>query len=701
VSVDLIKDNLKSILGSFWTEHFRDKSLIDGWCQGLALQSRQLDRNLDEIRGLTSIQKTPVDHVELWRSLRLVQNRTTGSYYPLRYDELGAVYGEDGTPPIHDKIFRYGDDTDHRGLALKADITPKSVLFITDSINNPSFVLVDGIDFIIKNGVFVFVNDINDNESARATVETSLYNDQDVYGLWGYYCTFDLEYMARQWGYLISFENASSGQYNSALWALWKARRFGLTPDVFKEIVSIYLRCPRSITSNEVVETILYNPDLTTTVITTANVYTLTSTDTPAVEVGDVLSIGDFVGNKVSVLEPGNSSFIRPKLDNLEEYEYNGLLGSDGLIETNYIHFNTDITAATIRKDVGLDYTPSYSVISSSSGTHNVRTRAIHRYSKNDFILEIDTEMLPGPQTQVGFLQVYSVTGIPLFSEPYTGNIDPVSGVSNFITDKDDVLKLSEDAFTEKVNEVDRVVLISMFDDRESLEIKQVLQGLRFLDNRAISVTVYPSVSVYTDLPVEGASFSTVEREHLLNYDMVFLNTGSGYMSVLDASGNLQEGPSITDNEFIDTVVSNLDQSISELKTEVAVIDNDLVWLINYVKHDIRPSDKSWLYQLSGTRGIPLLDSVDGKVFYNYGGFSVLDEAKVSQHEINNQKTTSIFKIPEVPWASSTGSGVESNEVNIPVYSKLIEISGTSQRLETTLPSGFNYIYKVSSLVSK
>ena len=693
----LTKDVLKKTLGSFWEEFFNRPELLDGWMQGLSLHHRQLQQNLQEMIDTTSVEKTPETHVELWRSLKLVQDRETGSFYPLKYDEVSGVYGQEGHQPFHDKQFVYGGNTDHRGLG-EATLTPDKVLFISDSIHNPTFVLVDGIDFHIQNGVIIFVDDLNDNEAARATVESNLSTGEDVYGLWGYYCEYDMEFAARQWGYLISFEQSSSKTYNRALWELWKARRFGMSPEIFDELVSIYLRCPRCEFDGEIVEGTYEDLNGGTVILTDRNVYSLTAGDNPVIPTDKILTKGQFLGDKVTVLETGKSTHLRDGLNRNSKYHEVKMLGDSGVVETNYIHFNADVAPSTIRKVTDTDYTPSYAVLDTPHGRHNVRVLNLFRFSKCDFTLEIETSMLTGPQTKTASVQVYSVLGEPLFKEPYTGNVDPVPGIATFITDADDALKINEDALTDAVDEVDRVVLITMFEDIETSHIKQSLESLRFSDNRVVSVTTFPSVSVYTDLPVEGNSFTTTDKVHLLNFDMVMLNTGSGVMSTVDGYGNLNEGPTITDNEFIANIVSTLDKQIGDLEKEIYDIDNDLIWLLNYTQHDSRHADFSWLYQIVGTRGIPHIHTNSGDAFYNCGLFASLDPETVVLREDNNRKTKATFEIPKVPWASSTGLGVVTKEINIPVYSKRIEVSGSSPRLETTLEPGHQYIYKVSSL---
>ncbi len=690
--------HLQQPLGSFWQEFFSDKTLLEGWTQGLSLQSRQLDQNTSELEKLSGIQTTPIEHTELWRPIKLIRDHKTGSFYPLLFSPGAAKFGEEGASPIHNKKFDFGGTTDHLGLELAEDIPVRNIMFLSDSIHVPTFVWSSGVDYHVKDGVIIFVDEVTNGVGLDHIKEVETYNEQDVYTFWAYSCTYDLKYMAEQWGYLLSYEKDSTPEYNRALWELWKARRFGLTPDTFKEIISIYTDCPRA-KEDEEVEEIINNYDKTTTVITNKNVYKLGSSDNSRFAKGDSVNTGDFIGTRICMLEPGKRSFTRKEVTALPKYVDSKLRGSPGYIETNYIRFTADEAPPTIEKEDNVNYAPSYAKLSLSGGEFDVTVSKIHRYTQYDFTLEIDVEMLPVPGTQVGAIQVFSVTGVPLFSQPFTGNIDPVKGVVTFFTDVDDLLRERKDALEDLVDKIDRVVWITMFEDIETASIKATLEKLRFSDKHSISVTAYPSVSVYTDLPTEGASFSTVSKEQLLNYDLVLLNTGSGVMSTLDSTGELQDGPTITDNEFIQTVVSNLDSQILEKKRELAEIDNDLVWLLNYVNHDNKPSDADWLYKLCGTRGIPELNSSAGEVFYSYGMFANLDAEKIQEHEKNNIKIDQKYRIPDKPWASATGLGVITQEVSVPVYSKRIDISGSTPRLETSLPGGVDYVYKVSSLV--
>ncbi len=689
--------HLQQPLGSFWEEFFSDKTLLEGWTQGLSLQSRQLDQNTTEIEQLAGVQTTPVEHIELWRPVKLVRDHETGSFYPLRFEAGGAKFGEVGTAPIHDKQFTFGSTTDHLGLVLEDDIPPNNIMFLSDSIHNPTFVWSSGVNYDVKDGVLVFVDEIAAGNKLDHIKEVDTYKQQDVYTFWAYNCTYDLKYIAEQWGYLLAYEQESSSEYNRSLWELWKARRFGLTPDTFREIIAIYTDSPRA-KETEVVETLINNFNGTTTVVTDKNVYQLNSLDSPRFEEGELVPAGEFLGTRVSVLEPGKRSFIRHNLNVLPEHVDNKLLGEPGYIETNYIRFTADEAPATIEKISNLTYSPSYAKLSLSSGEFDVTVNQVHRYTQYDFTLEIDTEMLPTPGTQVGTLQIYSTTGVPWFSQPFTGSIDSVKGVTTFFTDSDDLLREQKDALEDLVEDIDRVVLITVYDDIETRSIKTELEKLRFSDKHSIAVVSYPSVSIYTDLPTEGASFTTVSKEQLLNYDMVLLNTGSGVLSTLNTDGSLKDGPTITDNEFINVVTSNLDRQIEEKRKELAEIDNDLVWLLNYVNKGAKPSDVSWLYGLCGTHGIPKLDSNTGETFYKYGSFSKLTPETVKSHEENNVKLNREYKIPEKPWASATGLGVVTREVSVPVYSKRIDVTGNTTRLETSLARGPNYVYKVANL---
>jgi len=694
----LIPAHLHGTLGSFWEESFSDKAFLDGWMQGLSLQSRQLDQNNMELEQLVGVQTTPVEHVELWSAIELVKDYKSGDLYPLKFETDGAKFGMPGKAPIYDQKFTFGGTTRRLGLKIGAEISPTDIMFISDSIQSPTFVWSAGVDYDVKDGTLVFARDVLADGQLDHLKTVDAYAEQEVYTVWAYFCTYDLRYMAEQWGYLLGYEQESSTEYNKALWELWKARRFGLTPDTFREIISIYMDAPRA-RGTEVLEELLINTNGTTTVITNANVYSLSTHDESRFKVGDTIPIGEFIGSRVSVLEAGKRDFTRDELQLLPESVNTKLLGTPGYIETNYIRFVAEEAPATIERDSTLNYTPSYARLSLPSGSFDVTVNKLHRYTQYDFTLEVDVHMLPAPGTQVGNLQVFSVTGIPLFSQPYTGNVDPVNGVVTLFTDTDDLLREQEDALEDLVTNIDRVVLITMFDDLETYGIKSTLEQLRFSDKHSISVTAYPSVSVYTDFPTEGTSLSTVSREQLLNYDLVLLNTGSGVMSTLDPQGELQKGPTLTDSEFIHTVVSNIDRQITRKRQELAELDNDLIWVLNYVNQGTRPSDVSWLYQLCGTHGVPQFSSKTESAFYNYGAFSRLQKEKITEHEENNRKDARTYHIPENPWPSVTGLGVITKEVNVPVYSKRIDISGVSPELETSVPGGHEYVYKVASLV--
>jgi len=690
------KDDLKSVLGSFWTTYFNDQQVVDGVFQGMSLMSRQLETNIEELRNTVGIQTTPIHHVENWRALDLVQDTATGSFYPLLYDDNAGVYGAPGALPIHNTEFVYGGKTDFRGL--ETSLCPESVMFITDGFDNPSFVLMNGVDFRVQNNYFVFTDDITTDPRFTALSEDQIYNGKRVFKVWGYRCEFDLLTAARQWGYLLSFESRSSQTYNRALWDLWKARRFGLTPDIFKDLLSTYTGCPRCVTDKEVVLRIIENPDGTHVVITDSNVYDLRADDLPGVEEGQSLDAGQFVGTKICVIETSPMSYIRRSVFELDPNVDLKLLGSDELVETRYVHVSMPDAPSTIVKNGFDNYSPAYARLTTANGPITLRAIATYRHGVGRLTIEVEPTMVIGPQTQTCDLQIFSVTGVPFFSEPYTGAMEAVRCTVQLITDKDDLLKVDPYALTDRVKKVTRVALISMFDDTESGEIKEVLQRLVFTSGDAIAVKVYRSTDFYDDLIGSGTWYG-VSRDTILNYDVVLINTASGVVSRLGPEGEILNNPSIDNLEFVQTTVDSLTRRIVELKKHVASRDSDLIWLFNYLNKDVLPSDASWLYDLCGTRGIPDSQTPEGQRFYSYGLFASLDKDKVVFHENNNPKIDYRAVVPDQLWSSSTGYGVSVDRKSVPVYAKRIDVFSRVPRLETELTPGYQYTYKVSGIV--
>lgn len=691
----LTKDELQKTLGSFWDQQFSDKSFVDGWFKGLGLESRQLAQNTQELRDITSVEKVPEVHTELWSPVKLVQDRTTGSFYPLKYSPDSAVYGENGRPPVHDQTFVYGGYTAHRGL--KPAKTFDDVFFLTDSIHNPSFILVRGTDFVYEYGTFVFLNDIYKNEAAKATIRTDLYRDQDVYQLWGYSCTVDMLYAAEQWGRVLGFESKSSPRYNKALWSLWRARRFGMTQDVMNELLSIYLNCPRVGITGEVVESVL-REESRWVVITDQSVYILDPDDEPAVKVGDVLEAGTFVGKRVSVLESVKEDNIRESQQVRSFRKRDEFADVEDSVKANYITITCVETPPTLTR-VNPDNPntiPAYIKYNTGYGEQSAWIKQLWRNDTNRFTVHIETEVLPGDQIQVGEFQLYYRDGTPVIVEPYTGSISPWQASFNFITEEDDLLKLREDAQVDEVQTVYRVAVINPYQDREFDEMRRVLDHVRFSDNSAIALKEFLGLDVYAQ--ELGVGDAVLTQNRLLDFDAIVLNTASGVSSKLE-DGELADVPKAANDVAIGILTDKIDKQIESLKKEVVKLDTDLLWMLNYTNNGRTEADPEWLYLTCGVVSVPDYDTPAGANFFTHGAFSKLDPEKVAFYEENNRKEGPKFQIPEKPWPSSTGLGVSDAFVSTPVFSKTVGISSKTPKPVYSSNEGGVYTYKITGLL--
>jgi hypothetical protein len=695
----ITSSNIKNSLGSFWHEFFDDSdSFLEAWSQSLAVESRQIEQNTQELRDLTGVQTTPVYHTENWRALTLWQDADTKSLHPIRYSNAAAKYGEPGQPPLYNRIFSYGDLTDGAELSIdNDDEIPKEVVYLVDSTTNPSFILVNGVDFSIIGSHIVLTFDPDKKPELDSIKSIDIETNQLRYRFLAYGCKYDMHYAARQWGYLLGFERESGKEYNQALWALWRARRFGMTPLLLKEIISIYTGCPVCTEEGETVERVFGEDNSGYTIITSSGAYALRPDDTPAVKEGQILEVGQFLGKRIEVIETSPAGFIRNEVCPLNPYHDIKLLGDDNYIETNYIMFTADSVPATIY-NVDSNPVPTRATIHTGGGSFDVTVERLSRFGASKFALSIATNMIYGKQTQPVSIQVYTSEGVPFFVEPYTGSTDPVKGLANFITDRDDLLKLHRDALTDKVKKVRRVALVAMFSDTESYSIKSMLESYYFPgDQSCLGVTVIKTANLYDDLGESGL-WLTMSVEQLLNFDMLLVNTSSGVRSDLDEAGQPKLGEELNNSPVLRAVLDNIESSLESVRNSILEIDHDFVWLLNYINRGDSAEEVGWLHSMCGILNTPYIDSTEGSVFYKYGLFSNLDPDEVRQSESNNNKSSNAFRIPTNLWESSTGSGVNRERGSIPVFSRRITVSSTSPQSVAELSHGVPYTYRVAKV---
>lgn len=649
------------MLGSFWTEIFQQPEILKGLTAGQALQSQQMDVDAQELRDLTSIQKTPPHHREVWNKLRLIRDRKSGSYLPLRYEADGAVYGAPGKAPIYDRTFTYGDMTDYLEIPVDRE-NLVDVTFLTNGIEDPTILLVQGIDFEVNTNGIVFHESVWNDGRLSGLKFNNLEDGTEYLEFWGYNCMYERNYLARQWGYLLDMTDRYTPEFAQSFWQLWKARYYGMNVFSLSDLLSLYLKAPLSHTTGEVVERVV-ECNGRWNVFTTHSAYTLDETDAPAVEEGDVLLARTPIGKRLWVSMPEHVSYMHERGTTVTGKSTAGGNMTSAVYEYAIITF--DDPPATIVKNPNGDYTPNYAIVDGPFGQFTMPVTKFYRGSARVITLELDEALVPGPSTQRVSIQVYSGSGLPLFSEPVTGTSDAATGKMTVLESSEDLLRVWPDALTHRVDTVRRIAVIGAYRDKELEALRQMLEQLTVDRNQAVGVSIFTTVQA-TDTLSEFST-SPLTQATLSNFDAIVYDTLAGRQSTY-YGGSPADTPDILNEAETQASIAALNAEITSLEQEIRSLDEGVRAVVSNATEV--PDRADLLYRLCGTRGIPVYTEDDP--FYKYGLFADLlpDDIKVAEvRNVNHDQ----YRVPTTTtYVSGTFPGKYNEKSNLPIRTEPI-----------------------------
>lgn len=254
-------------LGSFWTNIFQDKEVLQSHLRSSANEQGQSYLNYLEAVAAVSRFTVPIFHKEYWYLFVLKKSDITNQASIYQPDDL--QYGpQDGTVEGRPAGFEqtYGGQ-DKPGVA-KAPL-PNNLTDVKYTIHNrvvmPSKTLASGLDFTIDktNKTITFRTDpFADPLFVKRDVYDSSGNkiDEEV-ALWVYMGDFDLNYVYVQFGYAIGMRYASSEEYRNLLNAVWDMFVLSMSRESLQMFLSAMSGIPFVVETEETIEVIRTEPD--------------------------------------------------------------------------------------------------------------------------------------------------------------------------------------------------------------------------------------------------------------------------------------------------------------------------------------------------------------------------------------------------------------------------------------------------------
>lgn len=320
--------DIQKHLGSFWSRHFPGKGTLRAFLDSLVLAYKQTQQALLETEAAVGRRTIPLYHRELLFPLKLTYSSgDTLDYNKIKYGS-GILYGsgnsygdlitfvpEEITPAMAARV--EARKSYRSTLVTRRPIYPlpsglKRIGMLSNRISQPSMVMVNGIDFIIDEGVIVFTKE---PFNMVEIPQLELYNASGVHYddeilLWATAADFDFEYVYNHLGYIFELRGETGTVYRDILNLVWDCLQEGITANTFRQMLSTVSGIP--IAKDD--ETILIIQETTSqqVLVTESNVYAVPADAALSAFVGKQLKIGDFLSDGIQIFEGSGTNKTIP-----------------------------------------------------------------------------------------------------------------------------------------------------------------------------------------------------------------------------------------------------------------------------------------------------------------------------------------------------------------------------------------------------
>lgn len=331
-------------LGSFWVNIFEDADRLQALTAADAQIWAQSHLNLLEAAAAVSRFTIPVFHTENWFlwTVRLSDKTSQASRCGIDQGIYGAADGFEQT---------YGGENNTPTTELPAPPGLCDAAFtIQNMVVYPSRIWVNGVDYLydeVRNVLRFRDNPFLDPLIPKRDIVNNLGQkvDEEI-AMWIYKGSFDLEYVYKQFGYVLGLKLKSSDGYKQLLNSLWDMYLEGMTIEHLNLFLSALSGAPLSLDSEETVEVIRREVD-STVIVTTSRVYRASNSAGILVSVGDTIYAGTPLTDAISVTELSSHNPDYSKLPYLSLS--NNLLG--GSYRGDLVFKNHDVELEYLGRD--------------------------------------------------------------------------------------------------------------------------------------------------------------------------------------------------------------------------------------------------------------------------------------------------------------------------------------------------------------
>ena len=296
-------------LGSFWTATCEDSELVRRIQLGNGILTARIYREFLDTLKCNNRYDCPVYHNKLIMPFTLFRsNRNQGKSAAIK---LNSVYNpvigaQSGRPFKHGAYAAIGGQ-----MALDAmyiydiDDNLYDVKVITDSITEPTIILLRDINFYVENGAIYF---LDSDPFSRSDKSKPIYKqDGEVdysITLFAFNALLDRKYIYNHLGYVVGLHTYTSEEYKTAANALWDTHNFGPTNLSVSNYIGAILGEPFVLNETETVEAIIATSDYNQ-VVTDLNVYTVNKNAVlrDTIQPRAVLSRGEFITKTIRIYD--------------------------------------------------------------------------------------------------------------------------------------------------------------------------------------------------------------------------------------------------------------------------------------------------------------------------------------------------------------------------------------------------------------
>lgn len=284
------------MLGTWWRRWFGDAQQLRALYDGTGLSEYETYLQFLDAVACLSRFDVPIFHTRNWYYLTLLQSemRTTSA---LLYGTEGLVYENKDVPA-------YGFSGQIDGYAFTAPTDLAEIPSMMNRVIDPSLVLLNERDYTLRDGS-IFFND-NPFENPLIPARNILDSNGEVVdrqlAMWLHLSEWDLDYVYRHFGYVLSIWMQSSEYYKAFINALWDNMVLGSTRAAFVNAWEA-MTGVQFAEGDEVVTFIETFSDRKQ-VATDKNVYTYSLNSEVIVQEGDELRAGQPIVDTVLIVEP-------------------------------------------------------------------------------------------------------------------------------------------------------------------------------------------------------------------------------------------------------------------------------------------------------------------------------------------------------------------------------------------------------------